>query len=154
MKKNRKTIWIVGALGLLAVSALGAKKGMGIKSVAEQLQIKLKSIRNLQVFGSGLNIQVDIDIINPTSVPLDITTGGLVSISRIFIYDKNRNLVATATPNLSNISIGPQSSFTLDRVPVSSSFGNILNVLLAGSLKPENFKAEAEIQAFGTTFTI
>lgn len=151
---NKKYL-VFGALALTAFTAMGAKKGYDISTVAGALETSLRTIRRMNFTATGIQMQLDIAITNPTDKSLDVSTGGVVKIKTINIYNKKGALVATANPNISGISIVPGGTVILERVPVESRYGDIVNTLIGGaSSNPDDYIVETVIESFGKTFTI
>lgn len=145
----------LGALALVGISALGAKKAIDVSSIASQLQTTLRAIRKLDFTANGINLEVDIAIKNPTKQELSIATAGAVTLKRLLIYDKKQKLVATAEPNISALTIVPGGTIVLDRVPIVATYSSVLDTIFGGfSTNPDDYTVKAEITALGTTMTV
>ena len=146
---------ILGAAALVGISAIGAKKATDVTSIASQLQTTLRTIRRLDFTANGLNLEVDVAIKNPTEKELSIATAGAVTLKRLLIYDRKQNLVATAKPNISALTIVPGGTIVLDRVPIVATYSNVLDTIFGGfSTDPNDYTIKAEITALGTSMTI
>ncbi|EAR15455.1 hypothetical protein [Robiginitalea biformata] len=144
---------IISGIGVTALALFGASKGASFKRALESLQVSLSRIRNLRLRPDGIYATIDVRMTNPTDKLLDIMTAGIIKVTRIFIYDKSGSLVATASPNIDTITIRPQGSTILKDVPINANYGGVLNTLISGT-NPDDYRVEAEIEAFGTTIKV
>jgi|GEM_PF-3805699 len=146
---------LYGALALVGISALGAKKGFDLSDIIPQLQTTLTAIRKVGFTSTGVNIMIDVLVKNPTNKDLNFASAGAVTVKRLLIYDRNNQLVATAEPNINAISIPAGSEIVLKNIPLASTFGDILQSILGGlSTNPDDYSVVAEIGALGTTVTV
>jgi hypothetical protein len=151
-----KKYWIFGGLSLLALSTYAGKKSYDAFSVLGKLETKLQAIKGLSVTNTGIRMKLDIALINPTNTPLNVNTGGTLTVREIKVFDLNGQEVATARPNINRINIVPGGTYILEDVPVETKYGTILNSLLGGlSSDPNNYEIRTVIETMtGNIITI
>ncbi|MFC4219006.1 hypothetical protein [Flagellimonas marina] len=154
MKIKTKHILLGGLAIVAGFSIWGGKKAYDINSVAQKVKISLRGFKLPELFGLSVRSKVNVALANPTATPLDVSTGGLVTLTTIRVYNKENRLVATANPGLTNISIPAYSEVVVQDIPIESNVTSILNTLLIGSTNAKDYRVEAEISALGRTFTI
>ena len=155
MKITAKHLLIGGGVLLAITSIFGGRKALRVHNVAKQLQFQLRGVTKFPKFRGALaESAINLAIINPTGIPLDVNTGGLVTLKRVRIYNREGRLTAVATPNLSNISIPALGETLLRNVTIESNVLNLLNTLLLASTDPRDYTVESDIEVVGQTFTL
>ncbi len=145
---------LYGALALVGISAIRTK-GFEIKEVLPQLKATLSAIRKVGFSRQGINAMIDVTVKNPSNKALNVASAGAVTISKLLVYDRQNNLVATAAPNINALSIPAGGEIVLKNIPLESTFKGIVNSLLGGfSTNPDDYRIEAEINALGTMITV
>ena len=147
---------LYGALALVGISAIRTK-GFEIREVLPQLKATLSAIRKVGFSWEDkmINAAIDVTIKNPSNKALNVASAGAVTISKLLVYDRQNNLVATAAPNINALSIPAGGQIVLKNIPLESTFEGIVNSLLGGfSTNPDDYKIEAEINALGTMITV
>lgn len=152
----KKRIFIIGGIVLAALTLIGGKKAIDISGIVKNLDISLKSIKRIpELFGTRIKSAIDVSVKNPTATTLELATGGAARISRIFVYTKNRQLVATAFPNIDEITVPAFGETILRQIPIEGDLGGLLSALIGGGgTNPDNYIIETEIRTLGATFII
>lgn len=150
-----KKILLIGGAGLAALSVFGAKKALDVKGVVEQLEISLARISSWpEIYFPNVRLSIDVLITNPTQVPLDISTGGLIKITKISVYNRAGKLVGEAQLGLDSISVPPMGSTALKDVKIQGPINSVLGAITSGSTNKDDFIILAHINALGKEFTI
>lgn len=147
---------IYGALALVGMSFLGAKKAFDINEVVPQLQAALSGIRKLGANGTGLTITIDVLIKNPTNKALNLAALGAVKVAKLHLHDRNGNYVGRAEPNLTTISIPSNGQIILKNLVLHGEYTDLLQFIIGGgfSLNVNDYTVTPEIEALGRTITV
>lgn len=153
---NIKSILAVAAVAVGSSIFFGKNKYDQYSQVLNNLQFKLKNLKNISFNGGKVVFDVDIELINPTPVAIDIPGEKLV-VKKLHFYTNTGKPLGIALPNLSNIEMPANGSRTITNIPVKlslaeigNSFSEILNIVL----DPKQLKISADLQAFGKSFSV
>jgi hypothetical protein len=150
-----KRILLIGGAGLAALSAFGAKKAFDIKGVVEQLEFSLGKVSSWpEIFFPNIRLAVDVVISNPSQTPLDVSTGGLIKITKISVFDRAGQLVGEAQLNLDSISVPAFGSVALKNVKIQGPINGVLSTITTGSTRVSDFRIFAHVNALGREFII
>ncbi|MEM1339814.1 MAG: hypothetical protein AAF634_13170 [Bacteroidota bacterium] len=150
-----KHILIGGGIAFAIASLWGGRRALQITAVAKQLRVQLRGISSFpELFGSRIKSSVNIAIINPTDTPFNLQSGGMVKLKQIHIYNKQNQLAAVASPNIGGIEIPAFSEIVLKKIPVESNIQGLLNTILLGGTRAEDYRIESQIEIVGQTFNI
>ena len=151
----KKTIAIVGAAvaGLIGLSFVGAGKVQDYSDFIKKLKLSVSGIdRNSIRFTNfpEAAAKLDLRITNPTTQDFNLNGLGIVKVSRVFIKDAARNVVAETLVNQESISI-PANSFTdIRNVELKGNSVKLLPLLREITL----IKISIEIDVLGTKYII
>lgn len=108
---------IIGVLFFVVlVSIYGYNKAMKLKSIFEKITISPTGFRNLSVALDKITFNVDVEMFNPSEDNFDVS-GYVVKLERLnFFY--NGKYLATAKPQLSEISIPANNRIRINNIPV------------------------------------
>ncbi|UOB18577.1 hypothetical protein [Abyssalbus ytuae] len=151
MKAN-KILWIGGVVvGSLAL--FGHKKFKAAETVLNNLQLKIKDIRNINLSFERIKLTVDAILVNPTDVDFGFTTSSKIYLKQIRVYNKQGQKIATGHTQFYEINLPAQSEATLPSIDIEAPLLESLMQLLQKDAT-KDLKIEADIQAFGRIFTI
>jgi len=126
--------WLIyGGMALAGFALFGKDKLTGITSVGQKIQPKIKGIKNLKFGSGGITFNIDLELVNPTPVDLDVSSGNLVSLDKIQFFSKNGVLLGESTPNLKSIEVPANSGVVLTGIPVQISSTNVAELFSAVS---------------------
>lgn len=149
-----KKLMIGATIAFAAFLAIGTKRTLDLYSQLEKLKVRLGGITDIDISGPEITALIDIVVTNPTMYDMDISKGNPLTISKVFLYDRNGNRTAYAEPDLRAINIPALGEVLLTDIPVRGTFGSILDTLFSGSLKKEDFTVRTEIEILGRKFVI
>lgn len=150
-----KKILLFGGIGLAVLSAFGAKKAFDIKSVVEQLKISLGKIHGWpEIYYPNVRIKIDLLITNPTQIPLDISTGGLIKVTKVAVYDGNNGFLGEANIGIDSISVPANGTEPIENVRIQGPIKGILENIYSGGINKDNLRLVTHISALGREFTI
>lgn len=152
-----KNYLLFGGLALAGFTLFGKKKLTGISQVAQQLEVKVKGIKNLKVTFSAIHFNVSIELFNPTDQDLTVHTGKMLTLRSIRFYDQSGKFIGESFPNLNNIEIPAKSGINLTSIPTTINLKNIdaaFNSLVNNALNQQAMKYEMNFEAFGKNFIV
>jgi hypothetical protein len=149
------------ALGLITASILAViikqKIGKATKQY-DSLKIIPTGLQNITVdwndFKPLLKFNMNFKILNPLNEAFEIN-GVVARLERIIIYDKKGTVLGVTTPNLGKITVPPNRSFTLSKVPFILDVQTLaINLINYKSLTKDSFSFEAIISVLGAEYKI
>ena len=146
----------LGALAATGIAYFGKDKLSQYQQVIDKLSFKLRNARNISFSGGNVQLKVDVEMINPTPTAINVP-GKLITIRNINFYSLQGNMLGTAMPNLSDISLPANGKRLVTNIPVSlplSAIGNNISEILSILSDTSRLKITADIEAFGKQFTI
>jgi len=153
---NIKTLLSLGALAATGAIYFGKDKYDEYSGVIENLKFNLKNVHNLGFSGGNVTLKADVELINPTATAVTIP-GKRITVKNLHFYSLSGKKLGVASPNISDISLPANGSREITNVPVvldlSSITGNFGEVMEIVS-NTNNLKIQAEIEAFGKSFTL
>lgn len=142
-------------ISLLVGAILGKNKIDNVKSIVDNLKIKLTKIKGINIVGNTVVLTVDLAIENQTDLEFSLNAGNLINLKKIQFYNLKGTLIAEAQKTINNIVLPPKSSVPLHNLDVVISSSNIL--VIAGQLisaTPTDFIVKAQIEILGQPYTI
>lgn len=152
-----KNIIVYGGLAAAGIYFFGRNKVQDIGSVINNLQVKVKAVKNLKLDFKQINFNLDIQLINPTQIPLSVSSGNVITLKQIDFFDKSGKLLAQSYPNISGIEIPSNNGIILTGVPtqiLTENVGVIFDGLLNSALSAKSLQYRLHLESLGKTFTI
>ena len=153
---NVKTILLVSAAAIGSGIVFGKNKVNRYKEVLEKMEVNPKGVRNFKLQGSSLAFDIDVELVNPTGIPVDIP-GNLITVKNLHFFTATGKKLGTATPNVAQISLPANGSRLITNIPavfdlraIGASFTEAVQI----ALNPDAMLVATDIQAFGTSFTV
>lgn len=117
MALKTSTKIIIGVIVFIAlISFYGYRKAVKLKALFEKITISATGFRNLKVSLNDIRLNVDVEMFNPTGDNFEVS-GYIATLSRLnFFY--NGKYLATAKPQLSEISIPANNQLKISNIPV------------------------------------
>lgn len=153
---NIKAVLGVAALAVGGSIYLGKNKYDSYRSVLENMEINLKKVTGLKISGDNVFFNVDIELVNPTDISVNVPGNKLVVKNLHFFSPKGVKL-GIASPNISNISLPANGSRMITNIPVALSLktiGSSLNEIIEVALNPDLLQTTADLEAFGKSFSV
>jgi len=126
--------WLIyGGMALAGFAIFGKDKLTGIAGVGKKIQPKIKGIKNIKFGGNGITFNLDLELVNPTPVDLNVSAGNFISLDKIQFFSKNGVLLGESLPNLSEIEVPANSGIVLTGIPVQISTTNVAELFSAVS---------------------
>ncbi len=151
-----KTILLVSAAAIGGSMYLGNKKISGYKAVLDKMEVNPKGVRNFKLQGSKLAFNIDVELVNPTNIAVNVP-GNLVTVKNLHFFTASGKRLGMATPNVSQIAIPANGSRLLTNIPalfdlkaIGASFSEAVEI----ALSPDTMLVTTDIEAFGTSFTV
>lgn len=153
---NIKTILSLGALAATGAIYFGKNKYDEYSGVIDNLKFNLKKVHNIGFSSGNVTLKADVELINPTATAITVP-GNRITVKNLHFYSLSGNKLGVANPNISDISLPANGRREIQNIPVildlSSITGNFSEILDIAS-NTENLKIQAEIEAFGKSFTL
>lgn len=153
---NIKTLLSLGALAATGAIYFGKDKYDEYSGVMENLSFNLKKVKNIGFSGGNVTLKADVELINPTATAITVP-GKLITVKNLHFYSLSGKKLGVANPNISDISLPANDKREIQNVPVvldlSSITGNFNEILEIAS-NTDNLEIQAEIEAFGKSFTL
>ena len=153
---NIKAILGVAAVAAGASVLFGKKTYDKYKDVMDKMQFNIKRITGVDLKSNRLVFDVDVELVNPTNVAIDVP-GNKVVVKTLQFYSPSGTKLGIAQPNISDISMPANGSRTITNIPVNislASVGNNFTELLSIATNPDQLKISADVEAFGKSFTL
>lgn len=153
---NIKTILGVAAVAVAGSAFFGKEKISDLTSLKDQLQFKILNLKNIKFSNGQVIFDVDIKIVNPTSIAIDIPGKSLL-LKTLHFFSPSGQKLAVSNANVSDITLPANGSRTITDVPTVVSLvtvGNSFNEVLDIVSDPKNLKIVADIEIFGKSFTV
>ncbi len=149
---------ILGAAALAVGGSLYFGKGKYDKynTVLENLEFNLKNLKKINLFSGNITFEVDIELINPTNIAVDIP-GNQILLKNLHFYAPSGTYLGVANPNVSNIQMPANGSRIITNIPVSLSLATIgrsFTEILGIVSNPDTLQIKADLDAFGKSFTV
>lgn len=147
-----KKIIIYAGLAYLGWRLLGKKQQ--IDQLKDKLKIHPKNIRNVKVVAGGIKMLIDINLINESDLDFSMNSLGAIKLKRINFFTGNGTPIGTAFPNISNITIAPNSNVLLPNVEAvvgTENITTVLNQILSGY---DDIYTTSEVEILGVNYTI
>lgn len=153
---NVKTILLVSAAAIGSSYLFGKSKVNRYMEVLDKMEVNTKGVRNFKLQGSFLFFNIDVELVNPTNIAVDIP-GNLITVKNLHFFTATGKKLGVATPNVSQISLPANGSRMITNIPaafdlmaIGSSFSEAVEI----ALNPDAMLVATDIQAFGTSFTV
>ncbi len=154
---NIKTILGVAAVTAVGSTLFGSNKVSKYGSLMENLEFEVKGARNIKLKNGIVYVDVDLAVINPTPIAIDIPGNNLV-VKKIHFFTASGKKLGIAEPNISDINVPANGTRKITNIPARISLvtlgNNFSDVLTIMSNPKENLKIETEISVFGKSFTV
>ena len=151
-----KAILLVGAVAAGASLLFGKTTFDKYRGVMDKMQFRIKGIKGVDLKSDGLYFNLDMELINPTNVAIDIP-GEQVVVKTLHFYSPSGVKLGIAQPNISDISMPANGSRLITNIPVNISLANVgssFNELISIATNPEQLKITADLEAFGNSFSV
>lgn len=152
--KSKTKILIGAGIGLIGLSVYKANQ---IKKAIEQLEVKIADIKKLKLNWNDISVStvVDLEIINPTTTNISLSTGGTAKVTRIAFFNKaTHTLIGEGVTEIDKIIIAPNSSTKIKDIKV---YVPIVTGLLANTSLLSNtdlLETQITIVAFGKEYIL
>lgn len=153
---NVKTILLVSAAAVGSSIYFGNKKAGRYMAVLERMEVNPKGVKNFKLQGSALMFDIDVELVNPTNIAVNIP-GNLITVKNLHFFTASGRKLGTASPNVSKISLPANGSRLITNIPavfdlkaIGSSFSEAVEI----ALSPEAMLIATDVQAFGQSFTV
>ena len=153
---NTKAILLATAVAVGSSMYFGKKKIGGYMAVLEQMDFNIKGVKNLKLQGSHLAFDIDIELVNPTNIAVQIP-GDRITVRNLHFFTATGKRLGYATPNIADISMPANGSRIITNIPavfdlvaIGSSFSEAVEI----ALSPETMLVAADLVAFGQSFTV
>ena len=154
---NIKTLLSVAAVAVGGSVLFGGNKYSKYRAVMENLKFEIKGVRNVKLNNGIVSVDVDIDVINPSSTAINIPGNNLV-IKTIHFFGPSGQKLGIAEPNISDINVPANGARRITNIParisletVGNSFSEVLTIM---SNPQEHLKIATEVSVFGKSFTV
>lgn len=150
------TIIGVAATALTVAGYFGKKKITDITSLKDKIQFQIAAFRNVKFQNGKVVLDVDVTVINPTDIALDVPGNNLV-LKTLHFFSKSGVKLGDANANTSDLALPAKSSRLVTNVPVMidlNAVGNSFSEVLDIVSDPANMKIVADVEIFGQSFTI
>ncbi|MGG8495965.1 hypothetical protein ACQY1Q_06090 [Tenacibaculum sp. TC6] len=160
MKKT--LLFVGGGIALIALTSYIGKKREAIEHIIDNLQFKIKSIRNFNISLQQLTLDLDIVAVNPTKEDLYVNTGFIrANVLRVF-EKKTGKLLAFSKLDTNAINIPSGGFMQLPpahvEIPLLTGGQMLLKHFLGTNEAVKDFSKqlayELELEALGQTKTI
>lgn len=142
------------AYGLIGFGLYKVLQGYRSINAYKSLSTKVIGLRDVNVVGlSHVNFKVDLQLFNPTPMPVELDNTGVLRVKLINLLTQSNDHIATLTPENITLSIAPRSSAVIRNVPAIASPSHLVqNILTAGAFS--DIKTELVIEAAGQVFVL
>ncbi len=148
----KKLLGLAAILG--AVYYFGKNKAKDFKVFYKNLKISLLGLSNIGWKNGKITLDVSLKFANNSDVDFSLSTGGALTLNRIFFYSKAGEKLGVANLNMSHIEIPANGSLILKNIPatvpiteIEDFFGTALSIFS----NIDNLKIKLEITALGKT---
>ncbi|OAB79755.1 hypothetical protein [Cochleicola gelatinilyticus] len=128
-------------------------KASNAYSVYKNIKTRIIGVKNVAITGRVITLNVDVAVSNPTPNPFSLNAGGLVTISKVNIYSKNKIYIGSARPNVSSLEIPAYGTTILEAVPATIETTNMVQIITQLDQLSELITT-VEIQAAGQTIVV
>lgn len=120
-----------------------------------QLQIKLRNISKVYVSSENLTGNISLNITNPTTLDIGVSTNELVLVKNLLFYTQDGTYFGEAIPNLSAISLPANQTTELKTIPIRIPLtGNLIQLGIELATNSSNIQVQAEIEVLGKTYIV
>ena len=106
----------VGAAFLAGGAIFTRRKLQDLQEIINNIKLTPLNPDNVQVQGSNLTLTMDLEILNQTNKAFTIETGGIVTLSRLFLFSNTGVKLAEALVNEDKISLAPFGIHIADQI--------------------------------------
>ncbi len=153
---NTKAILLASAVAVGSTYIFGNRKYRNYSEVLEKIEYNMKGVKNIKIIGSTIGFDVDIELVNPTNIAIDVP-GNRLTVKTLYFFTPSGKKIAEAHPNVSEISMPANGSRIITNIPtvvdlvaISGSFAETLAVVL----DPDKLVTAADLELFGQSFTV
>jgi len=153
-----KKLLIIAAIAAAGVGLYAHKKMNVYNDFVKYVTSKLGKIQGVKVniLTGEVNFLLDLIFTNPTNTAIDLSSGSLISLRKILVYNAANVLIASAETNINGISIPANASTTISQIPFKTSIkqvgGELQNILVPNYVN--TFTAKVEVTALGKTYIL
>ena len=153
---NTKAILLASAVAVGSTYIFGNRKYRNYSEVLEKIEYNMKGVKNIKIIGSTIGFDVDIELVNPTNIAVDVP-GNRLTVKTLHFFTPSGKKIAEAHPNVSEISMPANGSRIITNIPtvvdlvaISGSFAETLSVVL----DTDKLVTAADLVLFGKSFTV
>lgn len=146
-----KKIFVYSAVGYSLYHLLS--KGKQVVQAYKNIETKVVGVRNVKAGISAFTMDIDVLVSNTGGVPIDVNTGGLVTLTKVNLFSAKGTLIGTSTPGATNLNIPANGSQLIKNIPTSINSAYVLEALTDIN-NVKNVTTTIEIQVAGQTVTI
>lgn len=146
-----KKIFVYSAVGYSLYHLLS--KGKQVVQAYNNIETKVVGVRNVKAGISAFTMDIDVLVSNTGDVPIDVNTGGLVTLTKVNLFSAKGTLIGTSTPGATNLNIPANGSQLIKNIPTSINSAYVLEALTDIN-NVKNVTTTIEIQVAGKTITI
>ena len=153
---NTKAILLASAVAVGSTFIFGNRKYRNFSEVLEKIEYKIKGVKNLKIIGSTIGFDVDIELVNPTNISVDIP-GNRLTVKTLHFFTPSGKKIGEAHPNVTEISLPANGTRIITNIPtvidliaIGSSFSETVAIVL----DPDKLITAADLELFGQSFTV
>lgn len=153
---NLKTILGVAAVAFTGSAIFGKKKISDLISLKEQIQFQITKLKNIKYAAGQVMFDVDLKIINPTTIAVDLPGKSLV-LKTLHFFSPSGQKLGVSQANVSDIVLPSNGSRTITDIPtvvslvaVGNSFSEVVDIVS----DPKKLGIVADVEIFGKSFTL
>ena len=153
---NIKAILMASAVAVGGSIFFANKKYRNYSEVLDKFEFNMKGVKNIKIIGSTIGFDVDIELVNPTNIAVDIP-GDKLTVKTLHFITPSGKKIAEAHPNVSEISLPANGSRLLTNIPTVVdliAIGSSFSETLALVLDPDKLVTAADMVLFGQSFTV
>lgn len=153
---NIKAILGLSALAVGGSIYLGRNKYNDYMTVLENLEFNMKSVRGVKLSGTNIVFIVDMELVNPTPIAVNIP-GKSILVKTIHFYTPNNVYLGVSHPNVSEITMPANGTRLITGIPVTLSLTSIassVSEIISIVSNPDLLKTKTDLVAFGQNFSV
>lgn len=153
-----KKLLIIAAIAAAGVGFYAYKKMNVYNDFVKYVTSKIGKIQGVKIdiLTGKISFLLDLIFINPTNTPIDLSSGSLITLRKILIYNGANVLIASADTNINGISIPANGNSTISQIPFNTTIsqvgGELQNILVPNYIN--TFSAKVEVTALGKTYIL
>jgi hypothetical protein len=152
----RTKIITITAISLLLVSCYSIKKYKAALSIMEKLVVLPKDIKDVRVSLEKISFRFSLQLINHTEYDLGVTTGSVLSITKVKVFTPEGTVLANIDTDISSFELPANGIYIIENLQVELATVGLLTQLdtLLEYISQNTLHYELTINAFGKEFKV